>query len=639
MREWRACKAPDEFNFEDAANDMDSEVEDGVVLFRDVRGSGASNSTLGPVLVLLRHVAEMAIRIAPILDAIGDESAARIASRSLVSERFLDLLTTSGDARDRVVAEVSHSYTFPELFVPADKSDDPASLPALVPAWGLTPRKPLAVLAKAAGGTRARVPACAMMAKPNSRTLTRASKLSPPEGCLQLIYPNGGLRVVRTPASAGDGVVFEPVYTQQEGQFLGFEHVAIPLTLSHSSQELGAGGKRTVFSVAQAVKDTIVKKSREVLRMDTKSQLLVRGSGHPASFSTAVACKAFRSVLADARQIIAMRAQSMATRKDGGNVISKWLDPLRVNMVPTLEDVLLAITTFVEEAPRNTTALALVFESGRHSALPRVAQIAWIDDTSRRRANKAFETLSFHPSPGEEFRDTMPLSAGDSQAAANAVTPPPPSDFFAAAFGEDLSKLTEGDGKPPPPPAPNALFNADTQPEDEDTALMAPEKVGNAFQFQGNTSESASAVYARVCEASAVVSPPWFAACCGSEMISLSKQHSLVDAADFPTFECRRKHGPAVFLPCTVIHDGFCDCDADGIDEVASGGCPFTWFFCESGANVVKSGNLVAHGQARTLPYEELLQLSDEKRAESGYISASKVKDGVADCVSGEDER
>jgi hypothetical protein len=78
-------------------------------------------------------------------------------------------------------------------------------------------------------------------------------------------------------------------------------------------------------------------------------------------------------------------------------------------------------------------------------------------------------------------------------------------------------------------------------------------------------------------------------------------------------------------VSCAAAADDFCDCTSDGEDEVGalSAACaslPGARFFCPSGAKGVKGGAL-------------------EPDAGGGhFIHASKIRDGVRDCVEGEDE-
>ena len=169
-------------------------------------------------------------------------------------------------------------------------------------------------------------------------------------------------------------------------------------------------------------------------------------------------------------------------------------------------------------------------------------------------------------------------------------------------------------------------------------------------------------VFARVCPtnddgsaASVPYAQPWAAACCGDVMSSLVLQHAddsgIVPVADLPTFTCKvRTSGGGLQtqqqLPCSYVRDDHCDC-ADGEDEPTSAACAREGaaFFCASGVRVVDAGALVPLAKAAAAAAKPVqvdpAQLACCPVAEwagLGYIPASKVSDGVKDCVEGEDE-
>ena len=163
-------------------------------------------------------------------------------------------------------------------------------------------------------------------------------------------------------------------------------------------------------------------------------------------------------------------------------------------------------------------------------------------------------------------------------------------------------------------------------------------------------------LYARLCPVDDAGNPlssvpherPWADACCGSAMADLVLEHAdapEVPVSLLPTFTCKALvNGAAadVALPCSRAHDDLCDCTVDFADEPSSAACAATGgvFKCPSRVLIVAGGSLTpapAPGiTGATLA--DVIGKPPSELAAYGYISASKVGDGVADCEFGEDE-
>jgi hypothetical protein len=215
------------------------------------------------------------------------------------------------------------------------------------------------------------------------------------------------------------------------------------------------------------------------------------------------------------------------------------------------------------------------------------------------------------------------------------------------------------------------------QPKKEDA--KAPVSKAETPSQPATLAINPSKLYQRICAPPALSSassnsqpPCWYEQCCVPLKALADTKSKDGDAASavvlvssLPTFTCSKnkadkKASSSRSLPCSYILDGFCDC-AEGLDEPQStkavcndGGL----FRCgPKGAFAVSKGSLEhapenkdAEGKAQAsglLPlgylsseasYEQLMKLQPHERASLGFIDASKVKDGVKDCVDGEDE-
>ena len=151
---------------------------------------------------------------------------------------------------------------------------------------------------------------------------------------------------------------------------------------------------------------------------------------------------------------------------------------------------------------------------------------------------------------------------------------------------------------------------------------------------------NATALHARLCRPREAGAPePVWSTCCAQGAGGLpallsnsSAAGGVVEEARLPTFTCTAQDARNAFLPiavsipCSRAEDDFCDCSADGADEYLTNACahvPNTFFYCASGGRMVEGGALVR------IP---------SVRANSKYIPATNVRDGIVDCNGGEDE-
>ncbi len=195
------------------------------------------------------------------------------------------------------------------------------------------------------------------------------------------------------------------------------------------------------------------------------------------------------------------------------------------------------------------------------------------------------------------------------------------------------------------------------------------------------------ALHARLCSAEALErlggarDRVWTGACCGERVLSLvrdaaasapsSPAAGLVPVSSLPTFQCRGSTAGAAAkykeVSCAYARDDFCDCEGDAADEPDSSACSSSRlahgaaFLCHSGVLEVSRGALVPRlaapgpvpagagggggdgegevGSASAAASAAFVAgLKPGELAAYGYIHASKVRDGVKDCVGGEDE-
>ncbi len=154
-----------------------------------------------------------------------------------------------------------------------------------------------------------------------------------------------------------------------------------------------------------------------------------------------------------------------------------------------------------------------------------------------------------------------------------------------------------------------------------------------------------SALHSRLCgpvRSTGAPEPVWWTTCCAEGAGGLgallaggrgaAPPPALVKEEALPTFSCTaademQDYLPvAVAVPCSRAEDDFCDCSGDGADEYFSSACAAvkdTYFYCPSGALALVEGELVRMPLKNVAAY---------------YIPSIKVRDGVRDCIGGEDE-
>ena len=165
-------------------------------------------------------------------------------------------------------------------------------------------------------------------------------------------------------------------------------------------------------------------------------------------------------------------------------------------------------------------------------------------------------------------------------------------------------------------------------------------------------------LYERLCaNDSSSIDAPWANSCCASGALSslirgddpgngFDNNAMMVPISAIPTFLCSESSDAAAMpgkggilskrsirLSCASVRDDYCDCTADGADEDKTAACsavgPSVKFLCSKGVR-----NLIGGSSG-----SESIGGDDGDENSNRFISASKVGDGIEDCIDGEDEK
>lgn len=202
-----------------------------------------------------------------------------------------------------------------------------------------------------------------------------------------------------------------------------------------------------------------------------------------------------------------------------------------------------------------------------------------------------------------------------------------------------------------PPADPTPAVAANVVAAEDDVASVSPltPAVSPAPIPRHRVTVNVLELFARLCSDNSSVGTAWGDTCCAPGALSLLSRSDTgdtaiaehVDANAIPTFICLESDSAAswpgrglresIRVSCAAVRDDFCDCTGDAADEDKSAACaavPGAKFRCgPAGATRASSGELVA--------------VTDEVGDENDsalFIDASKVGDGVRDCIGGEDE-
>jgi hypothetical protein len=400
-----------------------------------------------------------------------------------------------------------------------------------------------------------------------------------------------------------------------------------------------------------------------------ESTLLVRGDGHPLAVTSAVAAHFFRTLYEDA--FTWLRARERAEREDeaarraagrsgaggeGGGGKGKGFLTLQIARLRP------AAGAGAGAAGDEGASGAASSSTSGGPSLRAVSSSSMLLFLTSRAADVSLLVTTFtwlrepHIARWRQMRGGKVEGAGSASAAAAAAA--------AAA--------------PAPPPAGRALGDTSASP----------------VPSAGSVLVDVTALHARLCSPAALESlggerdRVWTGACCGEEVLALVRKAAAAGAgagaaaarvpvSSLPTFPCagpRRGKGtagegglaapaasddlPPLQVSCAYARDDFCDCEGDAADEPDSSACagsplaPGAAFLCPSGVLEVAQGALAPHlaapgllpsggadgAEGAAAAAAVLARLRPAELAAYGYIHASKVGDGVKDCVGGEDE-
>lgn len=249
---------------------------------------------------------------------------------------------------------------------------------------------------------------------------------------------------------------------------------------------------------------------------------------------------------------------------------------------------------------------------------------------------KAFKDLHLTPPVGGYVHDAtenVTAEAMGHAAPRKQRTPPTP------------PSVLDGGSALPPPVAAKMAESID----DATSAPPAPPASSPSPIQRRRATVNVLQLFSRLCSDNSSAGTTWGETCCAPGALSLLSRSDSgdteiaehVDADAIPTFICLASDSAAAWpgrglaesirVSCAAVRDDYCDCTADGADEDKSAACaavPGAKFRCgPAGATRTNSGELVA-----------VTDEDSEDNDSALFIDASKVGDGVRDCIGGEDE-
>ena len=591
------------------------------------------------------------------------------------------------------LAAAAHRLTFPELLVPLSPSDPTPLKPGLaapiLPAWTLLKNTAMdKLVASKLGGYAVQVVA-------GNRTRSLRSGLAAAGGgagkavgkLLELFYPEGGLRVVRLPVTGGESAKGAPDRVVE--QVVVRSGAKRPSVLSQAVAALG----RTVLRITPTPAPLA-----PVSTSGGSDGSFFRGAGHPLSLPTVVTARLLRQVYGAARSITAARAAGRLAAEPGAPPLARVKSALaiafRTRVVqPSREDVNSVLTspfagvllgvngslgdavTWLDASSRRAAASAM---DARLVSAAEAAEAAAAAATPPPPAPAEPGFLSPQGVDPDVVAPDDPRWVGRMKPLGGEMPADVYGDVLDAPGALDADVLVKA-------PRPSHAPFMPVPEEGEARAVPVPE-VGEAEAAARPTSDGDDApppaafvkrsgekprsvdviaLFSKICplDAADTLFRPWAAECCGEALSALviaaaddSSTARMVSVDALPTFTCARVPGvgDAVLGPvrrpisCGAVGDGFCDCSWDGGDEHGlSGACASSTrqvgvFYCPSGVRVVGHGELgeAPHGAVSTPPplAQLFVGVPPASLAAWGYLPASKVGDGVQDCVGGEDE-
>ena len=459
-------------------------------------------------------------------------------------------------------------------------------------------------------------------------------------------YPENGLAVIR-PSEASAVAVAASLSSNQS--VTPVEHVVVEvLRHDHLEKEEAVSDSATnnqnnpnVAAPGPGAKDAIVNPATS--RSTSTPTILVRGDGHPLSITTAIAARFFRSLYEAAYTWLQEREQALnGENRNHNNEEKKQAVPGEI-YIPALDsnnnnndndnnNGILGRIERLRQKAMKVNFKQVTSSNPKHHVVSSASMLLYL---TSRAADVSILVDNFNWLKDPQL-STWRQKAGTLVSSSNIED---------NNSNNNKRNLLDTNRQKPIPSPLGINYNLLTIYNN-----LCEENNDNTVTFNGKDLPKKS-------------SHSWYNECCNQQFTNkirdISNQISTMNEEKskailygsidaIPTFTCSAHHQEPISVSCAYINDDFCDCEGDAADESNTSACSSyvlgAAFYCPSGIHEIQKGNLVnSNNNDKIIPLRlslaELAKIQPSRLSLYGYIPASKVKDGIRDCVEGEDEQ